>query len=62
MVQLGNRVGNSINLQILHFRLRHGMPTPARVQFPAWLLQVQTPGRGGGCRSENYINVRNAYF
>ena len=38
------------------------MLTSARVQFPAWLLQVQTPGRGGGCRSENYINVQDTYF
>ena len=38
------------------------MPTPARVQFPAWLLQVQTPGRGGGCRCENYINAEDTYF
>ena len=38
------------------------MPTPARVQFPAWLLQVQTPSRGGGCRGENYINAGDAYF
>ena len=46
MVQLRNR--NSINLQIFHFR--HGMPTPTRVQFPAHLLQMQTPSRG-----ENYL-------
>ena len=38
------------------------MPTPARVQFSAWLLQVQTPDRGGGHRGENYINVGGAYF
>ena len=38
------------------------MLTPARVQFPAWLLQVQTSGRGGGCRGENYINAGDAYF
>ena len=37
------------------------MPTPARVQFPAWLLQVQTPGRGGGCGGE-YINAGDGYF
>ena len=36
--------------------------TPARVQFPARLLQVQTPSRGGGHRSENYINAGDAYF
>ena len=38
------------------------MLTPARVQFPVRLLQVQTPGRGGGCRSENYIQPGDAYF
>ena len=30
--------------------------------LPAWLLQVQTPSRGGGHRSENYIHVGDAYF
>ena len=53
MVQLRNR--NSINLQIFHFR--HGVPTPTRVQFAAQLLQMQTPGRCGRCRGENYINA-----
>ena len=56
MVQYRNR--NSINLQIFHFR--HAMPTPTRVQFSAWLLQ--TPGRGGGCRGENYLNAGDTYF
>ena len=60
MVQLRNRNRNSINLQIFHFR--YDVPTPTRVQFPAWILQMQTPGRGGRCRGENYINVGNAYF
>ena len=58
MVQLGNR--NSINLQIFHFR--HGVHTPTRVQFPAWLLQMQTPGRGGRHTGENYLNPGDAYF
>ena len=31
------------------------MFTSARVQFPAWFLQVQTPGRSGGCESENHV-------
>ena len=53
MVQLRNR--NSINLQIFHFR--HGVPTPARVQFPAWILQMQTASRGGGHRDQDYINT-----
>ena len=56
MVQLRN----GINLQIFHFR--YGVPTPTRVQFPAWLLQMQTPNRGGGCRGENYLNAGDAYF
>ena len=60
MVQLRNRNRNSINLQIFHFR--HGMLTPTRVQFPAWILQMQTPIRGGRCRGENYINAWDAYF
>ena len=38
------------------------MPTPTRVQFPAWFLQVQTPGRGAGCRGKDYINAGDAYF
>ena len=58
MVILRNR--NSINLQIFHFR--HGVSTPTRVQFPAWLLQMQTPSRGGGHRGENYLNAGDAYF
>ena len=45
MVQLRNRNRNSINLQIFHFR--YGVPTPTRVQLCTWLLQMQTPGRGG---------------
>ena len=60
MVQLGNRNRNSINLQIFHFR--YGVPTPTRVQFPAWILQMQTPHRRGGHRDENYINAGDAYF
>ena len=60
MVQLGNRNRNSINLQIFHFR--YGVPTPTRVQLSAWLLQMQTPGRGGRHRGENYINAGDAYF
>ena len=38
MVQLRNGNRNSINLQTLHFR--YGMPTPTRVQFSTWILQV----------------------
>ena len=60
MVQLGNRNGNNINLQIFHFR--YVVPTPARVQFSAQLLQVQTPGRCGRYRGENYINGGDAYL
>ena len=60
MVQLGNRNSDSINLKIFHFR--HGVPTPTRVQFSAWLLQMQTPGRGGGHIGENYINAGDIYF
>ena len=37
------------------FQIKHGMLTTARMQLPAWFLQVQTPGRGGRCRSENHI-------
>ena len=60
MVQLGNRNRKSINLQIFHFR--HGMPTPTRVQFPAQILQMQTPSRGGRCRGKNYIYAGDKYF
>ena len=60
MVQLRNRNRNSINLQFFHFR--YGVPTPARVQFCTQLLQMQTPGRGGSCRGENYINAGDTYF
>ena len=58
MVQLRNRNRNSINLQILHFR--YGVPTPTRVQFPAQILQMQIPSRGGRHRGENYINAGDA--
>ena len=38
------------------------MLTIARMQFPAWVLQVQTPGRGGRCRSENHIYAGYMYI
>ena len=38
------------------------MLTPTRVQLPAWLLQLQTPSRGGGCRSKDYIHAGDTYF
>ena len=60
MVQPRNRNRNSINLQIFHFR--YGMPTPTRVQFSTWILQMQTPSRSGRCRGEDYINAGDAYF
>ena len=60
MVQLRNRNRNSIDLQIFHFR--YGVPTPTRVQLSAWILQMQTPSRGGRCRDEDYINAGDAYF
>ena len=31
------------------------MLTTARMQLLVWFLQVQIPGRGGRCRSENHI-------
>ena len=37
-------------------------PTPTRVQFPAWLLQIQTPSRGGGCRGEELPQSRGCIF
>ena len=38
------------------------MFTSARMQLPTWLLQVQTPSRGGGCGSENHVHVGNTYI
>ena len=38
------------------------MPTPTQVQLFAWLLQMQTPSRGGRHKSENYINAGDEYF
>ena len=32
------------------------------MQFPAQLLQVQTPSRGGGHRGEDYIHAGDTYF
>ena len=60
MVPLRNRNRNSINLQIFHFR--YGMPTPTRLQLSAWILQMQTPSRGGRCRGVDYINAGDTYF
>ena len=60
MVQQRNRNRNSITLQISHFR--YGVPTPTRVQLSAWILLMQTPGRGGRHRDEDYINAGHAYF
>ena len=36
--------------------------TPARVQLPAWLLQVQTPSRGGRCRGKDYIHAGGTHI
>ena len=38
------------------------MFTSARIQLPAQFLQVQTPSRSGGCRSENHIHAGNTYI
>ena len=38
------------------------MFTSARMQLPAWFLQVQTPSISGGCRSENHVNAGNTYI
>ena len=38
------------------------MSTSARMQFLAWFLQVQTPSRGGGCGSEDYIHAGTHIF
>ena len=38
------------------------MLTPDRMQLPAQFLQVQTPDRGGGCGSEDYIHAGNTHF
>ena len=38
------------------------MFTSARMQLPTWFLQVQTPPRSSGCRSENHVHAGNAYI
>ena len=38
------------------------MFTSARMQLLAQFLQVQTPGRGGGCGSENHIHAGYTYI
>ena len=38
------------------------MLAPTRVQRSAWILQMQTPSRGGRCRGEDYTNAGEAYF
>ena len=38
------------------------MFTSARMQLPAWFLQVQTPSRSGGCGSENHIHAGYTYI
>ena len=60
MVQLRNGNRNCINLQILHFR--YGMPTLTRVQFPTWILQMQTPSRSRRHRGKDYTNAGDTHF
>ena len=38
------------------------MSTPTTVQLFACLLQMQTPGRGGRCRGEDYIKAGDTYL
>ena len=38
------------------------MLTTARMQLLAQFLQVQTPSRGGRCRSENHIYAGYAHI
>ena len=38
------------------------MFTLARMQLPAWFLQVQTPSRSGGCGRENHIHAEDTYI
>ena len=38
------------------------MSTPARVQLPAWIFQVQTTNRSSGHESQNHVYVGDAHF
>ena len=38
------------------------MPTSARMQLPAGFLYMQTPGRGSGCESEDYLYAEDTHF
>ena len=38
------------------------MFTSARMQLPAELLQMQTPGRGGQYRSKNHIHAGDTHI
>ena len=38
------------------------MFTTARMQLLAQFLQVQTPGRSGGCESENHVHAGYPYI
>ena len=60
MVQLRNRNRNSINFQILYFG--NGMPTSTRVQFSAWILQMQAPSRSSRHRGEDNFNAEDTHF
>ena len=38
------------------------MTTSARMQLFAWFLQVQTPSRGSGCGSKDYLYAGDTHF
>ena len=38
------------------------MSTPARVQLPAWIFQVQTTSRSRGGGSQNHVYAGDAHF
>ena len=38
------------------------MSTPARVQLPAWIFQVQATSRSSGCGSQNHVYAGDAHM
>ena len=53
----------SARMQLYIFHIsEYVMFTSARMQLLAWFLQVQTPGRSGGCGSENHIPAGHTYI
>ena len=52
----------TVQLKFIFHISEYGMFTSARMQLPAWFLQVQTAGRGGQCRSKDHIHAGDTHL